>query len=205
MLLPLLAFAFALVAARAQSPPPLGPLAQFSPISNQNLGFRHCTYQGSFCPIEAENEDFQFVLVKGLTGVAGTYSIQSVNFPDHYLGLFNSTSGLCGILALADASADDLTWSLVAPLVPAGNLTGVVSLVSQTKVPAFSGKYLTAAPTNNAVCAYAPPSGDAVLASPNGAASTFHLGPAGPKPPAAISVNALVVTNAAVNKNIMGW
>jgi hypothetical protein len=195
-----------LAVAHSQAPPPLGPLAQFQPLADPTLGFRHCSFQGSFCPDEPDNEDFQFSLVAGLSGAPNTYSIQSVNFPDHYVGLFNKTSGLCGVLTVGDAGgADDLTWQLMAPLVPPpGGMTGVVSLISLTTVPAWAGKYLTLAKTNTAICHYGAPAGDAVLAPPSGAASTFHLGPAGPKPPAAITVDGAAVVNAAVSRRIMG-
>jgi hypothetical protein len=198
-------FSALLFLARSQSPPPLGPLQQFAPIADQSLGYRHCSFQASFCPTEPDNEDFQFILVAGLTGAPSTFSIQSLNFPDHYVGLFNKTSGLCGVLTTGDAPLDDLTWSLVAPLVPPpAGLSGVVSLMSLTKAPAWAGKYLTLGATNNAACHYSAPSGDAVLAPPSGARSTFHLGPAGPKPPATIAVDGAAVVNAAVSPRIMG-
>jgi hypothetical protein len=152
------------------------------------------------------------VLAAPLNGRADgvSFSIQSAGFPDHYLAIANASSGAVGIVG-PSPDVDDATWTFAAGLAPAPpNTTDSFTLVSQSKLAAWAGKLLTATTAHNGPCVYADPAGDVVLTdgSAYGAArSTWIVGRMPPVPPAPMSfvaVDAATVTNAAVNRKIMG-
>lgn len=188
--------------------PPFGPIAGIRPLSLPTYSFRHCNYVGSFCQTDASDEDFQFNFVSGVNKQSGSYSFQSVGFPEQYIGIVNATSGALGIFdpTTSPTGADDVSWSLVSPLVPPSPPTtpSVFSLVTQSKLPQWAGKYMVFSSQRNAPCVWSAPAGDAVLAALGGANATFMIGAAPPSPPVAITVDLGTVVNPSVSKRIMG-
>jgi hypothetical protein len=55
-------------AAVAFTPPPLNKVYGIEPITNDQLGVRHCNYVVQATPIEVGSQDFQFKLVPALNG-----------------------------------------------------------------------------------------------------------------------------------------
>jgi hypothetical protein len=107
----------AAVAVAAAQPQP-GPLGQISPLANLKMGFRHCNYIASACPLEQGNTDFSFAAIPAKNGQpAPAFSLQSVSYPTYYIGLVNVTSGAIGIVNGGDAN--DVTWAADDPLAPA--------------------------------------------------------------------------------------
>jgi hypothetical protein len=158
--------------------PPLGQQTSLAPTGDLARGLRHCSYVCSADVAQQGDDDFHFKLVAPLNGATtpGAVSVQSVNFPDHYLSPIAGGGGRVGINAAPDA--DDATWLLAPGLADATNWT----LITQSKA-APAGAVLTVAATSTNPCGDGP---DVVLAAPGGAAApgmqTWLIGSA-PVPP----------------------
>jgi hypothetical protein len=164
-----------------------------TPITDVTSGLRHCDFEVSTSPIEDGNGDFSFREVPGLSGSSGTFSYQSLNYPDHYLCPIPSHGGLVGIGipgdAIACADAADATWVKQPGLTSPTNS----SLTSASASPLFAGLFLTRNATSRCACC-----GGGwfnVVLAPRGAGTTqtWILGappPPPPPPPAALTVHA---------------
>ena len=190
--------------------PPLGPLSGgLRPLSRPSFSLRHCSFVASFCPTEDSNADFSFTLVVGVSGAAGTYSFESVGYPGMFLGLKNASSGALGLIQppTDGTTAAAATFALAPPLAaPPPGTPSVFSLVSQA-APPWGGLYVTFSNSTAAPCAYAPPSGDALLtdgSAGGGSHASIMLGAAAPLAPMEVAVDTATVTNPAVNPRFMG-
>jgi hypothetical protein len=78
--------------------PPLNEQTTLEPTSDPTVGLRHCTY---VCSVDRpdSSDDFHFTLVAALNGdsAPGVVSVQSVNYPDHYLSPIAGSGGKVGI------------------------------------------------------------------------------------------------------------
>eukprot|EP00047_Mylnosiga_fluctuans_P024921 m.176110 g.176110 ORF g.176110 m.176110 type:complete len:817 (+) comp9956_c0_seq3:6-2456(+) len=192
----------ALLLACARAAAPLGPVAGYIfPLSNLQLGLRHCNYVCSATPKEPGVQDFGWVIVPALSGAPDpAVSFQSVNYPTYYLTIADQATGAVGIAENPDKY--DASWTLATPLYkPLSNLSYSIRSAS---TGAFAGKYITASNQNKAPCGYAPPSGDALLTDGSAAAaSTWNLG-TGPSNGTSVIVDVGTVINPAVNRKFMG-
>ena len=198
--------AFAALAASAAAsaatapPPPLGKRVSFEPTNNVGVGLRHCNY---VCSADAPDgsDDFNFVLVAALNGnkAAGSVSIQSVNFDDHFLSPIRG-GGKVGINTSPDA--DDASWMLTPGLSDPSNWT----LVTQSKVGALSGFVLSVNASRTNPCGDGP---DVTLQAPGdakAASQTWIVGappPPPPPPPSTFTIDATVVDHV-VKREFMG-
>lgn len=162
--------------------PPLNEQTTLEPTSDPTLAMRHCTYVCSVEALDDSDDDFHFVLVSALNGngAAGSVSVQSKNFPDHYLSPIPGRGGAVGINASPDA--DDASFLLTPGIADATNFT----LVSQSKA-AFAGMVLSVNQTQTNPCNDGP---DVVLAAPNApgtTAQTWIVGSA-PHPPGTMPI-----------------
>ena len=179
--------------------PPVGARVSFEPSNNVGLGLRHCNY---VCSADAPDgsEDFDFRLVAALNknGKPGSYSIQSINFGDHYLSPI-AGGGKVGIIT--QPNADDASWLLTPGLTDATNWT----LVTQSKGP-LSGFVLSVNATRTNPCGDGP---DVTLQAPgdaNAASQTWIVGnppPPPPPPPSTFTIDASAVDHV-VKKEFMG-
>lgn len=190
--------------ARSQDIPSMGPLEGIYPVSNAQLGLRHCNYHCSATPVEAGVDDFRFTLVPALNGFplpAGSF--QSKNYPTYYLSLING-SVLVGIVETPEVN--DASWTFAAGLSPPpANVSNSFSLKSLSIGP-LASLYLTLNTSNNNPCAYTAPSGDVIVAaaSTSPQAATWLFGAPPPLSPALVTVDGRKVVNPAVNKRWMG-
>ena len=155
--------------------PPRNQQTSLAPTADLARGLRHCSYVCSADAVETDNDDFHFTLVAPLNGdaAANAVSVQSVNFPDHYLSPIAGAGGKVGINAAPDV--DDATWLLAPGLADPTNWT----LISQSK-SAPAGAVLSVAATTTNPCNDGP---DVVLAAPGASdAQTWLIGNA-PIPP----------------------
>jgi hypothetical protein len=160
--------------------PPVNSRTTFEPTSDTTIGLRHCTY---VCSVDSgDSDDFHFTLVPALNGngAPGSVSVQSVNFPDHYLSPIPGSGGKVGINAGPDA--DEASWLLTPGLSDPTNWT----VVTQSK--ATPGLVLT---MNNSVTNPCSDGPDVALAAPGAAdaiAQTWVVG-ATPQPPGTIAIS----------------
>ena len=198
MALLLLSLSTALAAASAF--PPLGKRISFTPTNNLAIGLRHCDY---VCSADAPDgsDDFNFKLVAPLNGngAAGSVSIQSVNFPDHYLSPNAGAGGKVGINT--SPNADDGSWMLTPGLSDPSNYT----LVCQTK-SGLAGFVLSINASTTNPCSDGP---DVSLLAPGDAqatAQTWIVGsppPPPPPPPSTFTIDTSAVDHV-IKREFMG-
>ena len=174
---------------------------------------RHCDFACSFMPYEAGNNDFSFKLVAALDGSPSSFSLQSVNYPDHYVTYTSDHPPLnrVGIAAKPDPSTASF---LLTPSSDGSNLT----LATRSAVPALRGALLTAARTASGPCNQDPGrTPDAVLEAPGARAKQAFVlsttapspgpspspAPAPPPVPAAVAVDATSVDHL-INEAVLG-
>jgi len=201
MALRLSAACAALAVATASAFPPLGKRISFTPTNNLAIGLRHCDY---VCSADAPDgsDDFNFKLVAALNGnnAAGSVSIQSVNFPDHYLSPNAGSGGKVGINT--SPNADDGSWMLTPGLSDPSNYT----LVSQTKSGALADFVLSINASTTNPCSDGP---DVSLLAPGDAqatAQTWIVGsppPPPPPPPSTFTVDTSAVDHV-IKREFMG-
>eukprot|EP00048_Salpingoeca_helianthica_P022073 m.16259 g.16259 ORF g.16259 m.16259 type:complete len:806 (-) comp6848_c0_seq2:62-2479(-) len=189
-MLPLIAFFFILCSFAIVSSSPIDPTAlpkgTISIVSavNTNLLVRHCSFQLFACHEHNDPaDDFYFTIVPALNGAAGGISLQSANYPDHYIGLITGGGVEQGRLGLADASdPDDASFAVVPGLAN----SSLYSLRSLSTKPSFANTFVAINNQLSGVCAgeYSSPSSDVVLlATPSALAATWDLFQPPPPPP----------------------
>jgi len=165
--------------------PPKNSIVSVIPLTNFNIAMRHCNYIVQATPIET-SDDFNFKLVNALNGDSNAVSFQSTNFPDHYLSIIDGQDGgfaergRLGIVTTPDVY--NASWVIVSGLADPTNF----SIVSQSRTPMFTGKYITLSNKNSGGCNYSPPSGDMYVDDQgNGVTQTWIIGQPPPPPPPA--------------------
>ena len=161
---------------------PVGKTVSLAPIADEKLLVRHCSYAAfvGSCPCDG---DFDFTVVKGLSGVAGSVSFQSVNFPTKYLSA--TPAGAAGAeknrVTLTGVDKDAASWTPVAGLSDPSKF----SFKSLSKVPLTAGGYLTSDTKATGGCAGGANKGDVVVlkAPPSKAAATWETHAHPPPPP----------------------
>lgn len=150
-------------------------------------------------------DDFHWIFLSALNGASDGVSLQSVNFPDHYLTIVDGTdsfaeSGRLGIAVNPDVNNASFR------VVPGLSDPSLVSLQSLSTLPQFAGKYVTLSSSLSGGCAsnYAAPAGDVYLDDgADSEASTWSLHYSPPPPPPNVTVFANEVTHT-VNKLFVG-
>ena len=145
-------------------------------------------------PLRADDDDFRFKIVAPENGQAGAISIQSLNFPDHFLGPV--AGGPVGRVGIQTAPFDKDAFTFV--LAPGESDATNFTIVSQTTNATMAGYVLTVVNTRTNPCGDGV---DVVLAAPvaGSSAQTFIVGnppPPPPPPPTALTVDATVVDHA---------
>jgi hypothetical protein len=152
--------------------PALGTVVKLEPVNMPNYALRHCYSQAFVTTTVDSGEDHRFTLVAALSGTKGAVSLQSVNFPTHYLALMPGDTGRAGIVpspAVLDASwavtaavGGGFTFTSLSPslsgptdLTVGGNLTGACA---HSYSPPAASVYLTSAGSAWSVTAASPPS-----------------------------------------------
>lgn len=164
---------------------PIGKTISLAPLSSTNLLIRHCSFQAfvATCPCDA---DFDFTVVKGLSGVAGSISFRSVNYPAMFLGAVGAGKGEETRATLVKGATPDkasLSW------MPEPGLSDKTKFSFKTlsKTAAMAGGYLTSTSKSTGNCAGGVNKGDVVLAKAptNKADATWetHTHPPPPPPP----------------------
>ena len=179
--------------------PPVGSRVSFEPTYDFSRGLRHCNYVASADPPDG-SDDFNFRLVAPLNHdvTPGSYSIQSINFNDHYLSPIAGKGATVGINTNPDADA--ATWTLTPGITDPTNWT----LVTQSK--AMAGLVLSVNASTTSPCGRGP---DVVLAAPGAAhalGQTWIVGnppPPPPPPPSSVSIDATAVDHV-VKREFMG-
>jgi len=156
---------------------------------------RHCAFVVSATqPGIGLEEDYHFSLVAGLDGVEGHVSLQSVNYPSHYMAV--DSAGRPGqVVMLAGAEAGDASWAVV----PGFLGSTFVSLLSASTNTAYAGGALTLSADNKAHCNFAGPAGHLFVSTEGGAgvAQTWMWNPPLPTPvPAALDSTERIVAEA---------
>ena len=176
------------------------PLGRYQLLQAGGLGFRHCDYQAYATPVENGNDDFNFDAIPALSGDANAVSFMSVNYPSMALTIIpNAGFAETGRLGIAEgADPFNASWTVV----PGLSNPAMYSIQSQSKSPAFAGKYITKFSQLSGSCAgnYGTPSGDVYLSDgSSAAAATWTLGFTPPPPPPSVSLDWSNVTHT-VNK-----
>ena len=156
--------------------PPLNSTVSLVPAGRPALAFRHCDAQGFATPPDG-SADFAFKLVRALSGAAGLYSLQSVNFPEFYVAPISTAEP--GRLGVARAPpAADASWAIA----PASGGGFALALPARGGLVAAVGNNLT----GNCAGSYAAPSAGVFLAPAGAAGAAWLVVPAGapPAPPA---------------------
>lgn len=189
------AAALGVARARAAINLPVGQY-QLSPVSQPTLGLRHCNYQAFATPIEAGNDDFNFLAVAALNGVSGQVSFESLNYPGMFLAPVGKV-GEAGRLGIVDSpDANNASYTPVAGLSDPTK----ISLISSSTTPALAGKYVALGTSLSGQCAgnYNPPSADVYLADPSvvgNAVATWSGAYSPPPPPPYAIIDASNVTH----------
>ena len=161
---------------------PIGKTVSLAPLSSPDLLIRHCSFQAfvATCPCD---DDFDFTVVKGLSGAAGSISLQSVNYPAMYLGAVGGGKGEATRATLAQVGGDKASLSWMAE--PGLSDKSKISLKTLSKTAAMAGGYLTSTAKATGACAGGPNKGDAVLskAPASKAAATWETHTHPPPPP----------------------
>jgi hypothetical protein len=128
------------VALASAALPPLNSIVFVEPAKNAlTQSIRHCDFACSFMPYDSGNRDFAFTLVAALDGsqFPESASLQSTNYPDHYLTYVSDhpPAGRVGIAANPDAATASFDFASA----DGGNF----SIATHSKVPALKNAFLT--------------------------------------------------------------
>jgi len=178
-------------------------LYSFVAYNYSNIEMRHCDYELYATQQTGTSDDFYFNVVPAQNGNPNGISLQSLNYPDHYVTVITGSNfketGRLGIATTFDVN--DASFSVVSGLAASTD----VSFVSLSKNSAYAGKYIT---LNNVVsgdCSYSAPAGDVYLTDgPSHTVLATWKPVLYPPPPApSVTVNANNVTHQ-MNKYFMG-
>ena len=161
---------------------PVGKTVSLASMADPAMLLRHCDFAAfvGSCPC---NPDFDFTVVKGLNGAAGSVSFQSANFPTKYLSA--TPAGAHGSeknrVTVTGVDKDAASWSPVAGLSDPTKY----SFKSLSKQPLTAGGYLTSTTKATGTCAGGANKGDVVVlkSTPSKAAATWETHPFPPAPP----------------------
>ena len=169
------------------------------------LALRHCDYQGFATPLEAGNDDFNFLLAPALNGAAGAVSFVSMNYPSMVITVTGAQNGASeptrvGIAAGADPAAS--SFVAVPGLADPSKLSLAVAPGGQ-----YAGLYVTRnTGKRSGSCAgnYNGDAGDVYLTDgADKAAATWAFTFVPPPPPPNVTISVTNVTRA-VNPRMFG-
>ncbi len=153
-------------------------------VADPELVVRHCSFQLFACHEHTDPpEDFLFTVVPALNGDASGISLQSVNYPDHYIAVVSDPLIEVGRLGISDsADVNDASFAVVPGLANAS----FYSLRTLSTNPKFKGSYVAINSKISGMCAayYSAPTSDVVLLpTPPAAAATWNIFQPPPPPP----------------------
>jgi hypothetical protein len=93
----------------------------FQSYSDANSYIRHSNFIGYVMPKDGSdmfNNDSSFIIVPPLNNAPRIFSLQSFNYPDHYLMTVTNPDGsIQAVLRVPGAATDNASWTGVMPLV----------------------------------------------------------------------------------------